>query len=83
MRHDQKIKPLVWEGPRETDGLHQAYDAYTPIGTYIASMTDEGKPFAFRVGHGSCMYPSGDTIEDAKAAAQVDFEARIREWLKP
>ena len=68
-----RVKPLEWE---ERIGVTGTYDAKTPIGSFIASVTDEGRGHWFIVGLSGSNY-IGTTVEEAKAAAQADYERRI------
>lgn len=69
------VKPLEWKDKRPTDEIGvTAQDAFSSIGHYIAC--DNGW---FLLGQGD-WHPISD-IESAKAAAQADYEQRIRSAL--
>lgn len=71
---DIEVKELAWRELRPTDDDGVAQDAYTPIGHYIA--TETGWFLA-----GQTQWADAFDLEHAKAAAQADFDARIRSAL--
>lgn len=68
------VRQLEWSEPRQTEDGDNAQDAYTRIGHYIAS--DDGWFLVAQSGWN----PIG-SIDEAKAAAQADFDARVRACL--
>lgn len=72
-----QVKPLEWV---ERIGVTGTFDAESSCGHYIASVTDDGRGHWFIVGLTQSNYV-GTTVEEAKAAAQADFERRIRAAL--
>jgi len=68
-----EVKPLEWE---ERVGVDGTFDAYTSIGHYIATITDDDRGMWFAVGLTQSNYCAPD-IDIAKAAAQADYERRI------
>ncbi len=68
-----KVKPLVWIDRngfwRAVSAIEGVYEILEVSGTYHLSRIVHG--------HGSSMKPC-PTLESAKAAAQADYEARIR-----
>lgn len=73
-----RVKALEWI---ERVGVTDTFDAKTSIGNYIAALTDDGQSFWFVVGLTRSNYT--ETLEAAKAAAQSDFDARIRSAIIP
>lgn len=67
------VKPLEWE-PRI--GVDDVFDAHSPVGHFITSVSDDGRGHWFILGLTRSNY-IGCSVEDAKAAAQADYEARI------
>lgn len=74
-----KVKALEWE---ERVGVEGTFDAYTSIGHYIATITDDELGMWFVVGLTQSNYCEPD-IGIVKAAAQADYERRIRSTLEP
>ncbi len=74
-----KVKPLEWV---EREGVTGTFDASTPVGHYIATITDDDRGMWFIVGQtmGAYMLPDIDVV---KAAAQADYEQRILSALIP
>lgn len=70
------VKPLVWAIDAHTGN----WWANSPIGQYTA--WDLIGSAGFRVGSGSNVW-AGQNINEAKAAAQADYESRIRAALAP
>lgn len=71
------VKPLEWE---ERVGVEGTFDAYTSIGHYIATITDDDRGMWFVVGLTQSNYCAPD-IDIVKAAAQADYDQRIRSAL--
>lgn len=73
----REVKPLVWDARADIPGLHNADSAigwwYNVRELHHGGFEYEGDPvFAFRA------VPQWfDTLEDAKAAAQADYTARV------
>ena len=74
-----RVKPLVWV---ERVGVTGTFDAASVFGTFIATVTDDGRGFWFISGLTTGNYVGG-TVEAAKAAAQADYEQRIMSALEP
>ena len=75
-----RVKPLEWKEYCTANGRAMGY-AINPLVTY--HITQKFFPEAFfsvEVGEGSFL--SADTMDGAKAAAQVDYERRILEALE-
>lgn len=80
-----KVKPLVWREPRAAS--NGCWTAESVLGTYsvvneggwYASRDDVPRDFYFEW-HGQDM--SADTLRTAQAAAQADYEQRIRSALE-
>ena len=71
-----EVKALVWRQPADERG----YIALCAVGQY--AVFDEGSPrWAFSQ-RGGYTYFYAETFENAKAAAQADYERRIRAALK-
>ncbi|WP_201272950.1 hypothetical protein [Sinorhizobium meliloti] len=71
------IKPLEWSSERPIEGDGVAYDAYCPIGHYIATANGW-----FLLGQTQYQYVNGvEAAKAAKAAAQYDFASRVRSCL--
>jgi hypothetical protein len=68
-----RVKPLVW---RKQDS---AWNAETPFGLY--DITRYGKYWGVYLHNSLVAEPDGDAAE-AKAAAQADYEERIRSALE-
>lgn len=66
-----EVKKLEWLGPRDAHDGEDAFDAFSAVGHYIAT----GKGW-FILGQTGWYLSS-----DAKAAAQTDYETRIRSAL--
>lgn len=73
-----KVKPLEWE---ERVGVDGTFDAYTSIGHYIATITDDDRGMWFVVGLTRSNY-CAPYIDIVKAAAQADYERRILSALE-
>lgn len=72
-----KVRELEWI---ERTGVTGTFDARTSIGHYIATITDDGRGMWFIVGLTTSNYTIGD-IDVVRAAAQADYEARIKAAL--
>lgn len=80
------VKPLDWrevtspreDGPPEPTG---DFDAISPIGTYYIEMYFGSDSYGWEASLNGEPVADKDNPEDAKAAAQVDYEARIRSAL--
>lgn len=68
-----KVGALAW---KERVGVDGTFDAYTSIGHYIATITDDDRGMWFVVGLTQSNYCAPD-IDIVKAAAQADYERRI------
>lgn len=68
-----KVGALEW---KERVGVDGTFDAYTSIGHYIATITDDDRGMWFVVGLTQSNYCAPD-IDIVKAAAQADYERRI------
>ena len=80
-----RVKPLEWEW--DTRDVGDFWSAKTAVGEYEAGRSDDG--YAFACCDGPVMWewqPDEDarllSIDDAKAAAQADYETRIRAALE-
>jgi hypothetical protein len=74
----QRVKALVWN-EYETEGEVDRWDAETALGTFYEISTQfDGYHVAHDCTHLAARF---DTLDDAKAAAQADYEARIRACL--
>lgn len=76
-----KVKPLVWG-----EGQEKAVHAKSSVGLYVVytcsgTMTGKFNPCLNAVGIGPGPRRVCDSLADAKAAAQADYERRIREAL--
>lgn len=76
-----KVKPLVWG-----EGQGKAVHAKSSVGLYVVytcsgTMTGKFNPCLNAVGIGPGPRRVCDSLADAKAAAQADYERRIREAL--
>lgn len=65
-----KFKPLVWHGP----DIHEEYYARSIIGNFNISC-------ARHDGYRWCMGEWHPTLDAAKAAAQADYESRLRSTI--
>ena len=72
-----KVRELEWV---ERTGVAGTFDASTSVGHYIATITDDGRGMWFIIGLTTSNYTIGD-IDVVRAAAQADYEARIRSAL--
>ena len=73
-----KVRELEWV---ERTGVAGTFDASTSVGHYIATITDDGRGMWFIIGLTTSNYTIGD-IDVVRAAAQADYEARIRSALE-
>ncbi len=73
-----KVKALEWV---EREGVTGTFDASTSVGHYIATITDDDRGMWFIVGQTTGEYMQAD-IRAVRAAAQADYEARIRSALE-
>jgi hypothetical protein len=74
-----KVKPLVW---RDGEVAGRYYNAATILGdAYLLRVTELDSP-RWCFGHMGQWY-NADSVEDAKAAAQANYEARILSALTP
>lgn len=74
----QRVKALVWN-EYETEGEVDRWDAETALGTFYEISTQfDGYHVARDCTHLAARF---DTLDEAKAAAQADYEARIRACL--
>ena len=77
------VKPLEWDHAKGEDG--ECWTAETPFGVrYMIVVHDGSDSPWFEVTLRSSMLIAADTddLGDAKAAAQADYEQRIRAALK-
>ena len=85
-----RVKPLVWEEitqarsdedpTREPSG---DYEAVTPVGTYYIEMYFGTNSYGWDVSFNGDHVADRDDPDDAKAAAQADYERRILSALEP
>lgn len=77
------IKPLVWRDHRPDSFPEPAWSAQTPFGFYnIEEVSASDSPaYVVRL-HAHHFIADKDSLEEAKAAAQVDYERRIRSALQ-
>lgn len=74
----QRVKALVWN-EYETEGEVDRWDAETALGTFYEISTQfDGYHVARDCTHLAARF---DTLDEAKAAAQADYESRIRACL--
>ena len=86
-----KVRELEWEevtAARSDADPHREhtgdYEAVSPIGVYYIEQYFGSDSYGWRVTlHGSDDVADKDDPEDAKAAAQADYERRIRSALVP
>ena len=69
----QRVRPIPWLVDEGAGGL--THHAQTVVG-YYAAWEDRGEGRVI-VPHATSYRPAGRSAEDAKAAAQADYEARI------
>lgn len=76
------VKPLVWVDHRPDSFPEPAWSAQTPFGFYnIEEVSASDCPaYVVRL-HAHRFVADKDSLDDAKAAAQADYEARIRSAL--
>jgi hypothetical protein len=76
------IKPLVWRDHRPDSFPEPAWSAQTPFGFYnIEEVSASDSPaYVVRL-HAHHFIADKDSLEEAKAAAQADYEARIKSAL--
>ena len=76
------VKPLVWVDHRPDSFPEPAWSAQTPFGFYnIEEVSASDCPaYVVRL-HAHHFVADKDSLDDAKAAAQADYEARIRSAL--
>ncbi len=77
-----KVKPLVWRDHRPDSFPEPAWSAQTPFGFYnIEEVSASDSPaYVVRL-HAHHFVADKDSLDDAKAAAQADYEARIKSAL--
>ena len=77
------IKPLVWRDHRPDSFPEPAWSAQTPFGFYnIEEVSASDSPaYVVRL-HAHHFIADKDSLEEAKAAAQADYEQRIRSALE-
>lgn len=78
-----KVKPLVWRDHRPDSFPEPAWSAQTSFGFYnIEEVSASDSPaYVVRL-HAHHFVADKDSLDDAKAAAQADYEARIRSALE-
>lgn len=75
-----KVKPLEWK-EYETEGEIDRWDTETALGTFYEIITEfDGYHVAHDYTHWAVKF---ETPDEAKAAAQTDYEQRIRSSLQP
>jgi hypothetical protein len=77
-----KVKPLVWRDHRPDSFPEPAWSAQTSFGFYnIEEVSASDSPaYVVRL-HAHHFVADKDSLDEAKAAAQADYEARIRSAL--
>ena len=81
-----KVKPLVWveqDGHGESSCDYPWLLASPLIGDYAVGRHSAGDFWAYADFDDRSIGSGFETIEDAEAAAQADYEARIRSCLEP
>lgn len=83
MRHDQKIKPLLWEEEARGGWKRGKVSGLSPSGKRVAVIFRVEGGWTYMGDVYLAAHDSLDAALDrAKAAAQADLERRIRECLK-
>lgn len=77
------IKPLVWRDHRPDSFPEPAWSAQTPFGFYnIEEVSASDSPaYVVRL-HAHHFIADKDSLEEAKAAAQADYEQRVGSVLQ-
>jgi hypothetical protein len=77
-----RVKPLVWE---RSKGVQTDFKAKCVIGVYLVECFDDGEGdyYVWALEWGKIEGPKMASADEAKAAAQADYEARILAALEP